>query len=1306
MTVLKLEPLELRLLLADGPVISEFMASNDDTLADEDGDHCDWIELYNPAASPISLEGWYLTDDADELTKWAFPAVTIQPGQYLVVFASDKDRRDVASPLHTNFKLDAGGEYLALVEPDGASIASQFAPEYPDQLEDVSYGLSMIGYELVSENEQAAWHVPGASDAALGDAWTATEFDDSAWSAGPAGLGFGDLGDNFSVTYVKSTVTLSNLSTAESVLADPSRQSATVSASASVINYFNTGTDGHYGSNAAFPGTTTGTDVNDFIILVTGKVLIPAAGQYSFGINSDDGFGLSLSRGEQTFTMQYADVRGPGDTIQTFTLPEAGLYDLRLVYFERGGGAELELFAAPGAYGSFNASAFDLVGDNAAGGLQVGGTVRTDVQTDMLGANASLWTRFEFETEDPSILDALVLAVRYEDGFIAYLNGQEVVRRNAPETAQWNSQAAADRPMAESQVFEEINLNAFLDALQAGTNVLAIHTLNDSPADAQFLIQPALQAASSNDQFRYFTTATPGSANVAGSLGLLNDMTVDVPRGFYETAFQLVLSSPDAGAEIRYTLNGSAPTATTGSVYSAPITISTTTTLRAAAFQPGYEPSRVATHTYLFLQDVVSQPAQPTGFPITWVNLSGGSVAADYEMDPAVTTDPLYASLMIDSLRSLPTLSIVTDQDSLFSQASGIYSNPTLDTVAWERAASVEWINADGTTAFQIDAGLRIQGGPYFRSPSMTNKHSFRLLFKEEYGATKLKYPVFGTDEGVAQEFDTITLRANANDGYSWAPTTYQVQYIRDEFGRQTQLALGQPSPHGNFVHLYINGLYWGLYNPCERPQASFDADYFGGDKDTWDALNSGNAVDGDATAWNAMLALVRQGVTTTEAYQRIQGNNPDGTRSPDYPDYIDIDNYIDYMIMSMYIGDTDWPNKNYYVGRDSDDGDGFKFLGWDLEWSVGINSPVTQNRTTVNTGVAEPLKYLRLNADFCQRFADRVYAAFSPEGPLYVDPSAPAYDPDHPELNVPAACYAALAAQVRLAMIAESARWGDQHYPDAPGTLAHFDTELNNLLTNYFPQRSANVLSQLRASGLYSAIDPAACLLDGTTQNGGTFTPGQTLTFSAPTGQIYYTLDGSDPRLPGGAISPQAILADGNGVELDHSANVKVRAKSGSTWSALNDVLFTSTAAPTLAVSEIHYHPYDPSAAEVAAGYLLDEDFQFVELVNTGPLPVSLETVAFTDGITFDFTGSAVTSLDAGQHVVVVKNRDAFEMRYGAGTLIAGTFEGSLAKNGETIELVYGAGVVFQSFTYNDSGSWPGRADGKGSSLEVVDPA
>ena len=87
---------------------------------------------------------------------------------------------------------------------------------------------------------------------------------------------------------------------------------------------------------------------------------------------------------------------------------------------------------------------------------------------------------------------------------------------------------------------------------------------------------------------------------------------------------------------------------------------------------------------------MVSQPAQPTGFPITWVNLSGGSVAADYEMDPAVTTDPLYASLMIDSLRSLPTLSIVTDQDSLFSQASGIYSNPTLDTVAWERAASVE----------------------------------------------------------------------------------------------------------------------------------------------------------------------------------------------------------------------------------------------------------------------------------------------------------------------------------------------------------------------------------------------------------------------------------------------------------------------------------------------------------------------------------------------------------------------------------------------------------------------------------------
>ncbi len=121
------------------PFLSELMASNASTHADEDGDFPDWVEIGNPDGSPVDLEGYYLTDDAGELTKWRFPEVAIAPGGHLVVFASDKDR-DVGE-LHTNFKLSAGGEYLALVAPDGSTVVDAFDPGFPAVGQDVSFGI-------------------------------------------------------------------------------------------------------------------------------------------------------------------------------------------------------------------------------------------------------------------------------------------------------------------------------------------------------------------------------------------------------------------------------------------------------------------------------------------------------------------------------------------------------------------------------------------------------------------------------------------------------------------------------------------------------------------------------------------------------------------------------------------------------------------------------------------------------------------------------------------------------------------------------------------------------------------------------------------------------------------------------------------------------------------------------------------------------------------------------------------------------------------------------------------------------------
>jgi hypothetical protein len=120
--------------------ITEFLAKNRSTLADETGRFSDWIELHNSSTESVDLTGWFLTDDAEDLTQWEFPETTISPNQFLLVFASNRNEEDAAQELHTNFQLGASGEYLALVDKDGATVIDEFAPSYPTQTTDISYG--------------------------------------------------------------------------------------------------------------------------------------------------------------------------------------------------------------------------------------------------------------------------------------------------------------------------------------------------------------------------------------------------------------------------------------------------------------------------------------------------------------------------------------------------------------------------------------------------------------------------------------------------------------------------------------------------------------------------------------------------------------------------------------------------------------------------------------------------------------------------------------------------------------------------------------------------------------------------------------------------------------------------------------------------------------------------------------------------------------------------------------------------------------------------------------------------------------
>jgi len=1089
-----------------GPVINEFMASNasvpplsEGELLDADGDSSDWIELYNPAPQAVDLGGWYLTDDPDELTQWQFPAGSrIAANGYLVVFASGKNR--TAGQLHTNFKLSAEGGYLALVKSDGRTIAYEYSPTYPPQLPNISYGLTPCSAQLVTPASTASYHVPTAADAGLD--WTALDFKAANWPTAQASLGFSPVAQM-----------------AGRDVGNPSIPGGYATQDAGVLMVF--------GGGADIGGTSDSFYFLYMPLKGDGELTVHVVGMVNTNAWAKAGVMIreTLTAGSRHAMEVVSPTSGTafqrrtvanGTTASNQGNSLAAPYWLRIArrrnvftgYHSPDGvtwtqqGSETINMGQDAYIGLCvtarkDADSCAAVFDNVSFGSEANNALRTE----MLGKNASLWTRVEFDADDTDFFDSMLLQVRYEDGFVAWLNGVEVGRDNFAGVPQWNSAATSDRVDTLVSTPISLDISAHTDLLREGRNVLAIQGLNNNKDNDVFFVSPELSASGNVLVPQYFSTATPGRANTAGAVDVVARPQFSSERGFYTGPVTLALSCGTPGAVIRYTLDGTVPTEGGGQVYGSPLTIASTTCVRAAAFKPGWMSSPVETHTLIRIDQVPNQPAKPMGFPTVW-----GGTAADYEMDPDIVNSALYRTQMRAALQSIPTMSVVTPMENLFG-TQGIYSNPWSEQ---EEPVSVEWINTDGTTAFQIDAGLKIYGNA-FRGFNLTRKKSFRLVFKREYGPTKLDYPIFDAPDA-ATRFDDLVLRGGANDGWNdWGREN--TQYIMDEFMRRTQLALGQQAAHGTFVHLYLNGLYWGLYNVVERPTESFCSTYFGGDAEEWDATNSGEArPTANMTTWNAMISRSRAGLGDVASYQRIQGNNPDGTRNPAYDNLLDVDNYIDYMYSNFWGGMGDWPGHNFYAAcRRPPNSTGFKFFNWDSEGGIVIWSSLTANVTGVSDGAAVPYAALRQNPEFSLRFADHVQKHLFNGGPTT---SGAAY-----------LRYKDLADHVELAIICESARWGDQS-SSTPYTLAHWRTTRDYILNTYMPQRPAIALQQLKDAGLYPTVAAPVFQIDGVAQHGGQVASKSALSMTTTSqGSVYYTTDGSDPRTPSALSNDNKIV-------------------------------------------------------------------------------------------------------------------------------------------------------------------------------------
>jgi hypothetical protein len=444
------------------------------------------------------------------------------------------------------------------------------------------------------------------------------------------------------------------------------------------------------------------------------------------------------------------------------------------------------------------------------------------------------------------------------------------------------------------------------------------------------------------------------------------------------------------------------------------------------------------------VQQVLRQTGE--GFPSTWGVRNGAPVPADYGMDPEILDDPAYRDLVPRALRSLPSLLVTMPMDDLFGAERGIYSHPLESGDAWERETLAELISTNDARIFSVRCGIQIHGG-WNRRPEESPKHAFRLVFKKRYGPGKLKADIFGP--GAATEFDTLVLRAGCNNTWlHWKGLERtRGDYLRDQWMRDTHRAMGHLATRGIFVHLYLNGLYWGIYNLTERPDESFASEHLGGARKDYDSRNSDKILSGEATAWNELFQRANAGVRTRADLDRVA-------------ELLDLEKFADFMLLNLYGANADWDRaSNWYAARPRKPNGEYLFFVWDAERTL---EEVHDNTLAADDDQSPTRLFqkLRENETFRQLFSQRAQKHLA--GALAPDTAA--------------ARYRALAQQIELAIICESARWGDyrrdvHQYREGPYDLytpKHWQAEITRLLHAYFPARPAAFQRQLAEAGLF----------------------------------------------------------------------------------------------------------------------------------------------------------------------------------------------------------------------------------------------
>ncbi len=448
---------------------------------------------------------------------------------------------------------------------------------------------------------------------------------------------------------------------------------------------------------------------------------------------------------------------------------------------------------------------------------------------------------------------------------------------------------------------------ALFDADGAPTSSVFDPGFPEQEADYSYGLHP------SEDGFWYFDTPTPGKPNDQGNsyLGFVEKTSFSHKRGFYSTAItDLTITSDTEGATIRYTLDGTGPTLSNGMTFEQPITITATSSVRAAAFKELHVPSGIKTQTYLLVN---TWPYLKT-LPV--MSIVGDEQEALYEPNGVMAiVGGAYVPDAMDTMQWVPDP--IDDPND--------YNNPMERGRDAERVVSLELIekDVDDGDGFRVSCGIRVDGTDFQRrhytrddspwytcsegmdgsSMVSTNKFSFKLYFRASYGDDELQYPLFG--DSLVDDFDRLALRGGHNDCNP---------FIRDELVRRLLLDMGGVAAHGKLVNMFINGQWRGVYNPTERIDENFLRSWFDS-SDGWDIIEQldqeGGQVgapdlrEGDDVAWNELLSYVAANDLSDDLnFQWV------GAR-------LDLQAFIDYLILNLYCGNADWPVNNWLAARE-----------------------------------------------------------------------------------------------------------------------------------------------------------------------------------------------------------------------------------------------------------------------------------------------------------------------------------------------------------------------------------------------------